>query len=291
MKKPAKPPHQAVDPQPVEKRLGEAIRENDDFGHELRVGLNLHGAGADVIHGWSYSDPISGKIRQFDLRATLEHWSLPRFVHLALEAKNLAKDTALVVAGTSRDSNESFHDVVASEWSHGEVRSWIERTQGTNYAYPVNGFVGKSLLTFAGLDTGQIAKTGKESEVYDRWTQALASAHDLCKAALTAAKKPDQVTRSLILPGVVVPDGTLWAAEYEIDGELMEGHPKPVDSATLFLNHEIEVKPHNNWMNISHLHFWTLNGLRGFLESLANVKASWDEWFPASVKRHEPSVR
>jgi hypothetical protein len=127
-----------------------------------------------------------------------------------------------------------------------------------------------------------------ESGIYDRWSQALASAKDLCAESLYSGQNEGNPHLSVVLPGVVVPDGTLWEARYDRDGE--SAAPEAVEATTVFVNHEIEVKKSNNWTNLSHVHFWTLSGLKHFLDSLRK-EGAWDVWFLRHWMPHTPRLK
>lgn len=273
-------------PEPVTAdAIAQAIAHSDDFGHEMRVRAVLRLRGAHVQHGWAYLDPVEGKPRQFDFRATLSRET--RTMKLAVEAKNLSPDAPLVVSGTTRVRDEAFHDRVKCQNRNGHDFIAVLRSRADQPFYPVGEFVGKSILRLKrDGKKGLVHSSSLESEIYNRWSQALASADELCKAAaISVAGQHEKET--VILPIVVVPDGTLWQAEYKADGTLAEP-PAQVDATNLFLNHEVVVRPHNNWMNLSHVNFYTLTGLDQFLRDLPNFQ--WSEWFSASAEAHTPPV-
>lgn len=133
----------------------------------------------------------------------------------------------------------------------------------------------------------ELPASALESEIYGRWTQALSSADELCKNAGLVAESNTKTIFSLVLPAVVVPDGSLWIVEYGNEGAVTSG-PAAVASTTVFVNHEIVVRPRNNWMNLSHVHFFTFSALRRFLGELHTD--SWSDWFPSSAAEHQPPV-
>lgn len=92
------------------------VASKDDFGHEVRVGAAIRNVPAiNWQHGGTYTDPISGKPRQFDYRCCLrkERASLS----LAVECKSLSRSVALAVCGMKRPDNEAFHDLIESRRS------------------------------------------------------------------------------------------------------------------------------------------------------------------------------
>lgn len=270
--------------------IAKALAAADDFGHEMRVKGLLESNGGKVVHGWTYLDPLEQKPRQFDLRCRIDEPQHGDFhLRLAVECKNLAAEAPLIVSGSKRTRAESFHDFVVSDPSAGGVRIRVMRVQADSYLYRQDQFVGKSLLRLKPNRDGTafVPASALESEIYSRWTQALSSADELCKAAGLVAENQTKVISTLILPLVIVPDGSLWTVEYGNDGAIASG-PLAVPSATMFVNHEVVVRPKNNWMNLTHVHFFTFSGLRRFLAELHT--GPWSDWFPASATQHQPPV-
>jgi hypothetical protein len=47
--------------------LTKFVKQNDDFGFEMRVGAAIaNGGGSDIWHGATYTDPKTELARQFD---------------------------------------------------------------------------------------------------------------------------------------------------------------------------------------------------------------------------------
>ena len=275
--------------------MAQALAVADDFGHEMRVrsALEQCGAkgGAKVQHGWTYLDPIEERPRQFDLRCAIKHHEFARYLQMAIECKNLALEAPLIISGTRRTDEEAFHDYVYSEPRSGRTIVGVNRCRIENSFYDRGGFVGKSIVRLKpNREEGILVQASAlESEIYNRWAQALASADELCKNAALASEGGPLMTCTFILPAVVVPDGTLWTVQYNNVGSFGSG-PVPSTYATMFVNHEVVVAPNTCWMNLSHIHFFTLTGLRKFLADLLRPKNTWEEWFPASAEAHRPRV-
>ena len=267
--------------------LAEAVAGADDFGHEMRVRALLENNAGAVTHGWTYIDPVEGKPRQYDIRCALKHHSYPRHLQLAIECKNLALEAPLIISGTKRTRQEAFHDFVVSDGTVG-CRIGVMRDDRCNATYPQGHFVGKSVIRFKSIAGKLTQARDLESEIYNRWTQALASANDLCKQAGLAGSGQNAKVLTAILPIVVIPDGSLWVVDYDEKGNAAT--PCVSDSTTLFLNHEVVVQDRNNWMNLTHIHFLTLTGLRSFLATLQNPANTWNTWFSDVAKPHKPPV-
>ena len=104
----------------------------------------------------------------------------------------------------------------------------------------------------------------KDSEIYERWSQAISSAHELLTLAFngeTDTRTTGQKVFTAVLPAVVVPNGSLWTATYNADGKLMED-PKQADEAQYFVGQSSKSNPK---FIFSHIHFLTMNGLSAFL--------------------------
>jgi len=230
-------------------------------------------------HGGTYTDPISGKPRQYDLRANLriDDYS----INLAVECKNLSSSSPLIICGTMRAEADAYHDIIDSRFGSFESKgrkmvgasSITLRTRGVSCFYPHGKFVGKSLLR-AKLDRSLSAIP--DSDIYDRWSQALSSSIELadlaCKKAYLERK---QHVYSTILPIVVIPDETLWIASYDLRGNLV-AEPSEADECEFFVGRNVEITLdaqrqlitlHN--FSFSHIHFFTLSGFKSFVSKLA----------------------
>ena len=87
-----------------------------------------------------------------------------------------------------------------------------------------------------GRKTGAVF-ISSDAESYDKWGQALSSAHDLVQQAVDgASNRGVNQFFVLILPVLVVPDQSLWAVDYNEAGQ--RSPPQQVDRATLFVGRE-----------------------------------------------------
>ena len=268
------------------------LQRSDDFGFELKVKGVLEASGARVAHGWTYIDPIEDKPRQFDLRAHLPNFGTERHhLRLAVECKNLDPAAPLVISGVGRTKDETFYDFVQADGTEG-LRRYVMRVRADCELYRQDRFVGKGMLRLKPDEKSKniprlIPASEKESDVYGRWSQAVASAGDLCREAASVGANSGKIHSTIILPAVVVPDGSLWTVEYNKDGVIIDG-PMIANVATFFVNHEITIVPKNLWTNLSHVHFFTLTGLREFLTPLNRIPPI--DWFPNTAQRHQPLV-
>lgn len=235
-----------------------------DFAFELRVLHALVGLGFKCEHGGTYRDPVTGKPRQFDIRATIAVDRL--VVKLAVECKNLMPDRPLLVLRVPRTRGEAYHDVLFADelevatgtvpdlHSHGHV----QRKSGWDSIYSPTEPVGKGC---AQARRKASERDQSDSEVYDRWSQALQSAQDLADRAVG----PGVGRLSAIFPILVVPDETLWVADFGEDG-LRKEDPRTATRCAYYVGREYSVAdgPTKMSYSISHLEFATIRGLEEF---------------------------
>jgi len=276
--------------------IAAVIATEDDFGHEMRVGRVMRGQlGSQTSQGGTYVDSVSGKTRQFDFR-----WSY-RSSHLGLkiaaECKNVNPDSPVVISGRKRTIPEAFHDLVESR-KGGRFRMnkkeifldvsaarTVRRVTGNDSVYFPEAFVGKSLLQLK--KDGKLSRT-RDTELYEKWSQALASAVDLVDTAgRDAAASTDQHVFTFVLPVVVLPDEALWKIEYDINGKFTEG-PEPATEIEFFVAHKalppVELGDSNIPYVFSHLHFVTLTGFGSFLLRIMRNEATFPDQVLAVAK-------
>ena len=275
--------------------IRKAISDADDFGHEMRVRNLLEVTPAiDFEHGGTYKDPVTGKPRQFDFRCALRRQNA--LLSLAVECKNLSLESPLVISGTWRRKEEAFHDLIESRTGRFESGSMIfvglssttRRSDGDNSFYAAKKFVGKSLLRIKAGKSVPIASP--DSDIYDRWSQALASGIDLASEACELSKKLHLPhVFSAVLPVVVVADGSLWRVIYDEKGEMLD-EPKMTDRCELYIGRSLrlreEPKPFRHQFTFSHIHFFTLSGFDSFLERMVTNDKAWDILFNTGAREH-----
>lgn len=254
------------------------VATNDSFGFEMRVCAALNRPGVlDMQHGATYSDPVTGIPRQFDFR--FRRQDDRRCIHIALECKNVDPAVPVIVCGRKRPKRESFHQVIVSSTQGSGPRSLSERVQaGPHYAQ--DGFVGKSVLKPSRDGNGKIKPQSNDSDIHDRWAQAIASSHELI---VSAARAGDQ-TLSVVLPMVVLPDKSLYKVMYDEIGN-PRSHPEMTDHCTFYIGHRVTIEPEkrHSLVTLSHIHFLTLSGLEKFLRSLEPRQIDWEEWIPPEL--------
>lgn len=273
------------------------ILKEDDFGHEMRVGKIIRDVpNIRAEHNGTYTDPVSGKPRQFDFRCALLKESAE--LHLAVECKNLNPSAPVVICGANRKDDEAFHDLIESRLnsvSPGKQKH-VTHVDGPSSAtfrasredafYPPKSFVGKSILRIKpNPNKSQTASvpfiSDSDADIYDKWSQALSSSVELAELACErAAHYRVPKFYCAILPVVVVPDDSLWTVYYDENGAVLK-QPELVNTCDLLVRREITVT--RDWMphqfTFSHIHFFTLTGFNAFVSNMAASDVVWNKLF------------
>lgn len=270
--------------------IKDVVLKEDDFGHEMRVGGILTNvqyppppySQALVMrpsHGGTYTDQVTGKTRQFDYRCQITgRYDRSRSIYLAVECKNLNPDLPVVVCGRPRTDEESYLVFIAT----GEdKKSHLRKVSDACSLYKSGSFVGKSILRLKRKDN-KLCSDG-DSEIFDKWSQALASSHDLAFGAVIS--NPVSRSCSFVMPLVVVPDNALWTASYRDDGQL-ESDPVQVDQCEFYVDKKLPV---GLPFVLTHIHFVTLKGLSQLLSEFANADSyKWDKIFSIASSDFNP---
>jgi len=177
-----------------------------------------------------------------------------------------------MVSRVPRLVSEGFHHLLIQKEepsSGGAFEIRIPRMQASESipvespksVYKVGAPVGKS-VTRVGISAAAPNEfVADDAEVFDRWSQAVASAYGLISAANSYFWKDDaDLCAYWIVPVLVVPRGTLWVADYDAKG-ILQGIPKIADEVEIYLDHSSWQKGQTFSYTISHLHFVTPEGL------------------------------
>jgi hypothetical protein len=123
--------------------------------------------------------------------------------------------------------------------------------------------------------------SGTDADVFEKWSQALASIQDLVDdSAYQAYVQKIDAVRTIILPILVVPDGTLWAVMFD-DSGAQAGKPRPTDRCSYFVDRSYTIGD-TAYFAVSHLEFVTMTGLENLMEQLIGdlaADASDRHWF------------
>jgi hypothetical protein len=261
------------------------LATQDDLRLELAALKACTGRGWRTRHGGFYSDPLTKKMRQFDIRAYSENGDMR--VYLPIECKALSTSFPLLVSRMPRIEDESFHEVL---YSHRPIRKGQFHTPAEDEpAHPLRmdnnaspyrsrGPVGKHSVQIRKAPNGDFETS--DAETFDKWSQALASADDLVHESTEIWKNStDARGFSVVLPVLVVADETLWVVDYDAGGAEV-ADPRVVESAEVFVGRSyVGMFPPFNY-EVSHLHIVTLAGLTQLLDSFGLGCDGWADWFP-----------
>ncbi len=272
------------------------IEDEDDFGHEMRVGNIINNIPHSttyqsrihsVTHGQTYNDPITDKPRQYDYRVEIRLKDASKFhsaecrLMLAVECKNLQESSPLIVCGRNRTSDEAFHCYVQSRddaINNPNHPAEIKTVKLTGL-YSFKEFVGKSLLHFK--KSGSKDMKSIESEIYERWSQAIASCKDLAESSYSIQRSSKcRNFCSFIMPVVVFPNNRLWIAKYDDQGKL-ESDPEMVNACEYFVGTKYKLGTMRaDTLLLTHIHFVTLDGLADLLASFTiRPEGKWERLF------------
>ncbi len=266
------------------------VAGQSDFAFECDVVRLLSDLGIPTEHGGTYDDPVTNKPRQFDVRSVIYklEGEFGRQMYLAIESKNLQRNNPLVIHELRRKSPEWFHQIIGA-WRRDPQPHAIpgqhvfSETITPSPQYPEGGHCGKATDQIHCLENGSLESDDRD--VYEKWAQAISSAHDLLARAASSPTR-FQIARcfSVVLPIVVVPDATLWVIKYSPTGQ--RSPPELADRSSFFVNKQV-VYDRGPWRvgyRISHIEFMTIGGLRRFLGPLnSTVARGLDEWFPSDA--------
>jgi len=265
--------------------ISDYVATQDDFDLELFVNRTLKERGVLSEHGGTYIDPYTNKPRQFDIRASIEFGKLGWGLNLAIECKSLSAEYPLIVSRVPRPAPESTYYLIKS-WGRAEMgERFVAVLPSGNglQLYPSGSPVGKQTFQLKKEPPPKNFKSG-DSEAYDKWAQALASAADLVRmggGAHIVYRKEAFFT--LVLPVLVVSDDTLWVVDYDEEGQHV-GPSHQVDACELYVDREYALADGKSY-RISHLHIYTRKGLVAFLDSLTGPSSlQVERMFRCTVK-------
>lgn len=274
--------------------LIEFLDSHSDFSFEINTLKALIEIGFICEHGGIYKDPATQIPREYDIRATRQIGE--KFLRLAVECKNLRPNYPLLISCLPRRQEESFHELSISvkprtvfKDNYGNIQHLtaktvamisnfqtcrLKNTMNTkNSLYPVDAPVGKSCDQVGRSKNNNEIVSG-DSGIYNKWSQALSSAHDLVSLIFSDGQRSGMTAISLVFPLVVVPNEKLWRIQYDINGNRISD-PELVDRCSFFVNQQYSYpsKYKDKKFVISHLEFVTSKGLLDFVNYLCSDDA------------------
>ena len=258
------------------------ITEESDFAFEQRVLHRLRDLQYKCEHGGTYTDPVTGKARQFDIRAARNYQTLR--IRLAVECKNISNATPLVAHCVPRVPEEAYHTELTASFTRNvdgrhirDVARPTVRRSTRIYGHGPKHMVSKSLMqVWEEKDNGSMRVTGKDGDIYEKWSQAIFSCYDLVRnegrwcAGSNVAYEGSSV---VIMPILVVPDTTVWRVSFNEDGEGVQD-PCLVDHVSFYVGKEMNPWTEQEYYSgyrpywISHLEVITFGSLETTLRTI-----------------------
>ncbi|MEQ9497039.1 MAG: hypothetical protein RIT81_09270 [Deltaproteobacteria bacterium] len=245
-----------------------ADKGTDDFLFELGVVRCLNERGFSAQHGGTYKDPVAGKFREFDVRASTTVRMGRAF--FAIEAKNLRSNLPLVALTVPRPENEAKH----AQFAKGREELVEHDNMRVASLYQPGHQVAKSLAQ-VGFDEGS-KTTASNGDAFDRWSQALNSLQGVAREAADYSRSNEDRV-GYLFPVLVVPDETLWTIPFDQAGR----RAKPALTNRVSFSVMRIIKYPVRFTNerdpsvlVSHLEICTLSGLTQIVKSLGLAEDS-----------------
>lgn len=275
--------------------IREYLNTYSDFSFEVKTKKELVSLGFHCQHGGTYEDPITGKSREFDIRAIKNYEDSKSFIYrlcLSVECKNIRANYPLVLHCSPRTEGESYQDLIWSRIAKGGIavqlfdRAFPCGLPGDDSVYRVQDPVGKSCDQVGRRDDNKGEVLSSDGDVFEKISQAINSSYDLIRSSHYAGDEEVTVV-SNVVPVLVVPDGRLWTVWYDNSGEIVEG-PAPVSAASYYIGKKWSVKGRNNTQHyrLSHLEIVELGGLSELIK-----KQTDPDKFSSKVLRTNVSKR
>jgi hypothetical protein len=261
------------------------LETRDDFALELRTFHACKKRGFSASHGGTYSDPITQKSRQYDVRASIQRDN--RRVQLAVECKSLRSFYPLVVSCTPRAQSESYHEIVVSVPLKPERQPLPKnaksiRLSETESIYRVGEPVGKATVQVGKAPNGDFI--GGDAEVFEKWAQAISSAEDLIAHSQDYLAQTTPCFSTVTIPVLVVANDTLWTVAYSAEGQQLSD-PKQTVGCEFYIGKDVGSAFPLFKYTLSHLHILTFDGFAGYLDRLGVNDHYWDIIIPETEAR------
>ena len=272
------------------------ISISSDFAFELKAFNKLHeleskySGQCEYQHSGTYTDTITGRSREFDIRFSIQ--SSKYKVIFAIECKNIDSELRPLVAHcVKRTEKEAYHHAIENRYSTvngiqkmrstGYVRV-SKLTENSIYGHSSNRIVCKSLNQVWKKQENNKDVTGKvvanDGEIYDKWAQAVSSAHDILNQECYQLSKSDSDLdcQTVIIPILVVPDNSIYKVVFDETGNV-KGDSEIVEYISYFLGTELKIDTtrlkHNGEADqpsytLSHLEVVSLNKLHNIIEAI-----------------------
>lgn len=230
-----------------------------DFSFEIRVLKELVGLGFQCSHGGTYNDPVTGKAREFNIRALLQDKHMR--VLLSVECKNIKDYFPLVVHCLERKKIEGYNELIRT---HELGSNFSEKIRSYQFSlYQKGTYVAKS-TDQVGRRESENAIVANDNDAFEKISQAINSAADLIIDASHFAASNGPYW-AFVCPVLVIPDSTLWQVKYSDDG-VQIGTPEQIDHISYYIGKEWEVSHTRSIVyTISHLEIVTFTEIKSFV--------------------------
>ena len=254
----------------IQSDIDDYLNNYADFSFEIRVLKEFIGLGFQCSHGGTYNDPVTGKAREFDIRALLQNESMR--VHLSIECKNFKDYFPLVVHCLERKKTESYNELIHTydpkqRYVHciDPGHNFIERIRSCQFSlYKKDAYVAKS-TDQVGRSQSEKSIVANDNDAFERISQAINSATDLiCETKHLDASNIPYWT--FVCPVLVIPDSMLWQVKYSDDGEQI-GVPEQINHISYYIGKEWEIG-HTQAIayTISHLEIVVFTEIKSFVK-------------------------
>lgn len=213
------------------------LAKTSDFSFEMKMKQILTSIDDEMSFSGSYTDPVSGKQRQYDFQCRVARADTDTLVIFCVEAKNIKIEKPVVVHQTKRLPRECFSNYILGQGSAGGTSfagPTIKRIMNNTQLISADAFVGRSF--------DQFGEPGKEEHLYDKFSQATNHAGSL----LRSDRKLFQMRQKAIVlvPVVAIPNNALWVIDYDETGRtVQEPRLEPMTPYYIGSDWECEYRP------------------------------------------------
>ncbi len=227
----------------------EAVGKDSSFAFECQAFKRLKKWFSEMQHCGTYIDPVTNMHREFDIRASATATSGAQ-LRLAIECKQISDATPVVVLRTRRKLNEKGACRIAPIAPHNEHSGRMARIQDVFLRYS-EGSVGRSIEQYHRAKGGELKKVRSADSVYPKWSQAVASCHELVVGSLRAKGKHS----TFVVPVLLIPNKCLWVIDFDEDGNPSDA--KEVAHCEIFIDAPIG----EQGFRATHLEIWTIGSI------------------------------
>lgn len=254
--------------------IEEYLKGYSDFSFEILVKRQLSLLGFDVQHGGTYEDPVTGKAREFDIRAVKVVNLAENLIFrlcLSVECKNIREYFPLVIHCTPRTLKEAYQELVVSSRNTSPVTfnkfGFPLIVKGDRSVYPAKDPVGKSCDQVGRKEGKDAELVSNDGDVFDKISQAINSSFDMLKHSHFQGDDKFTVVSSVV-PVLVVPERRLWTVWYDNQGNIEQG-PTQTQAVSYYIDRSYcfdEMPGSLQNYSLSHLEIITFDFLNNFMQ-------------------------